>query len=153
MSSTETPGDVPRQAGATGIARKQNLLAFERAFARAPYVSLATYRKSGAEVATPVWCAEDGGEFFIFSAADAGKVKRIRNSGRSRLAVCDVRGRLLGEWCDTGAELIEDAGAIARALGALRRKYGWQMWLADTGARLTGRFQRRAYIRVRLHSE
>ena len=121
-------------------------------FTRAPYVSLGTYRKSGVEVATPVWCAEDLGDFFIFSAGDAGKVKRIRLGGRSRMAVCDVRGRLLGDWCDTQAELVEDAAGIDRALAALRRKYGWQMWLADTGAKLSGRFHRRAYIRVRLQN-
>jgi len=153
MSSMEKSGDTPGPGGATGPVRGNSLQAFERAFAKAPYVSLATYRKSGAEVATPVWCARDGDEFFVFSASDAGKVKRIRHSGRSRMAVCDVRGRLLGDWCDTRAELIEDAADIARALEALRRKYGWQMWLADTGARLTTRFHRRAYIRVRLHSE
>lgn len=152
MTSTRDSGNTPESAGEIGSARGKDLEAFAQAFARAPYVSLATCRKSGVEVATPVWCAPDGDEFFVFSASDAGKVKRIRYSGKSRMAVCDVRGRLLGEWCDTRAELIEDAGGIARALGALRRKYGWQMWLADTGAKLTGRFQRRAYIRVRLRS-
>lgn len=153
MAATGKPGDAPEPGGGTGSARGNRQPGFEQAFARAPYVSLATYRKSGVEVATPVWCARDGDEFYVFSASDAGKVKRIRHSGRSRMAVCDVRGRLLGDWCDTRAELIEDAAGIARALAALRRKYGWQMWLADTGARLTGRLQRRAYIRVRLQYE
>lgn len=116
----------------------------------ARYVSLATYRRSGEEVATPVWCAHDGEGFHIFSAGDAGKVKRLRNSPRARLAVCDVRGNLLGEWQDATAEIIDDPAEIRHALTLLRRKYGWQMWLADAGARLTGRFHRRAYIRVRL---
>ncbi|MEQ8857961.1 MAG: PPOX class F420-dependent oxidoreductase [Pseudomonadales bacterium] len=120
------------------------------ALRHASYVSLATFRKSGAEVATPVWVAHDNGEFFIFSAGNAGKVKRLRNSPRARLAVCDVRGKLLGEWHDATAEILEHPGDKRRALRLLRRKYGWQMWLADTGAKLTGRFHRRAYIRARL---
>jgi PPOX class probable F420-dependent enzyme len=118
--------------------------------ADAPYVSLATYRRSGAEVATPVWCAADAGDLFVFSAADAGKVKRLRIGDRARLAVCDVRGRQQGDWHDARAALVREPAEIRRALGALRAKYGWQMWLADVGARLTGRFEKRAYIRIRL---
>lgn len=116
----------------------------------ARYVSFATFRKSGAEVATPVWCAEDGGEYFIFSAGDAGKVKRLRNSPRARMAVCDARGGPLGDWHEATAVVITGPGDIARALSALRRKYGWQMWLANLGAKLTGRYRRRAYIKASL---
>ncbi len=29
-----------------------------------------------------------------------------------------------------------------------RDKYGWQMHLADLGAKLTGKFNNRAYIRI-----
>jgi PPOX class probable F420-dependent enzyme len=63
-------------------------------FDRARYVSLTTFRKDGTGVATPVWLAVDGGELFIVSDADAGKVKRIRRNGHVTLAVCDVRGRV-----------------------------------------------------------
>lgn len=119
----------------------------------ARYVSFATFRRSGEAVATPVWCAAEDGEFFMFSAQDAGKVKRLRNGNRARLAVCDVRGKLLGEWHPATAKLLTDPADVRRALGALRQKYGWQMWLADAGARLTGRFYRRAYIRARLAPE
>lgn len=116
----------------------------------AAYVSLVTFRRDGTEVATPVWSAHDNGEFFVFSAGDAGKVKRLRNSSRARLAVCDLRGRVLGDYHEATAELLEHPGDTRRALRLLRRKYGWQMTLADLGARLTGRFGRRAYIRLRL---
>jgi PPOX class probable F420-dependent enzyme len=119
----------------------------------APYVSLATFRKTGEAVRTPVWVAPDGGRFYVFSAADAGKVKRLKNSSRAELAVCDVRGRVSGAWQGARAVLVTDAAEINQALHALRRKYGWQMWLADAGARLTGRFDRRAYIRVELTGE
>lgn len=117
---------------------------------RARYVSLATFRKSGAMVATPVWCAHDSGSFYVFSARDAGKVKRLRNSARARLAACGPRGGLLGDWHEATAEIIDQPAEIERALSLLRDKYGLAMWLADAGARLTGRFHRRAYIRVRL---
>lgn len=114
----------------------------------ARYVSFATFRKSGEPVATPVWCAHGDAAFYIFSAGDAGKVKRLRNSARARLAACDVRGKVLGNWHPASAEILTDTADIQRALTMLRRKYGWQMWLADIGAKLTGRFDRRAYIRA-----
>ncbi len=117
---------------------------------RAQYCSLATFRRDGRKVATPVWFAGSGDDFYVFSAGNAGKVKRLRNSHRAEVARCDARGGLLGDWQSAHAELIEDNASIDAALRALRRKYGWQMWLADVGARLTGRYDRRAYIRFRL---
>ena len=119
----------------------------------ARYVSLATFRLSGKEVATPVWCAADGDSFYIFSAGDAGKVKRLKNSDRARLAVCDVRGRVLGPWLDARAVVLHSPEEARCALSALRRKYGWQMTLADLGAKLTGKFGKRAYIRVEIGAQ
>ncbi len=118
--------------------------------ANARYCSLATFRRDGRKVATPVWFAASGDFFYVFSAGNAGKVKRLRNSSRAEVARCDARGRLRGGWHVAEAALIEDDHSINTALCALRGKYGWQMWLADVGARLTGRYDRRAYIRFRL---
>lgn len=118
----------------------------------ARYVSLATYRRDGREVATPVWAAHEDGVWYVFSAGDAGKVKRLRAGSKARLATCDARGGNRGEWHDVHAELIDDPAEIERALAALRRKYGFAMWLADSGAKLTGRYGKRAYIRLRLDS-
>jgi hypothetical protein len=114
----------------------------------AQYVSLGSYRKSGELVETPVWCAHADAAFYVFTAPDSGKVKRLRNGSRATLAVCDVRGKLLGERHPATAVLIDDPEEIERALTLLRRKYGWQMWLFDLGSRLTGRIHKRAYIRA-----
>ena len=117
---------------------------------KATYVSLGTFKRSGQAVDTPVWAAEHAGMFYVFSAGDAGKVKRLRNSPQARLAVCDVRGKLLSGWHDANAVILTNDADIETALRALRSKYGVQMWLADVGAKLTGRFGRRAYIGVTL---
>lgn len=119
----------------------------------APYVSLATFRRSGDVVATPVWAAPADDNYYVFSAGDAGKVKRLRNSPRARVAVCSFRGEVLGPWHEAQAVVIDDPLEITRALTALHRKYGLQMLLADLLARLSGRMQRRAYIRVSLLDE
>ncbi len=122
-----------------------------RTLESARYVNLRTYRKSGVSVDTPVWCAGDENErLYVFSAGNAGKVKRLRNSPMAQLAVCDARGKVLDDWVDARAEVIDDTTEIAVALAALRSKYGWSMKLADIGAKLTGRFNKRDYIRIAL---
>ncbi|PYM34591.1 MAG: PPOX class F420-dependent oxidoreductase [Candidatus Rokuibacteriota bacterium] len=112
------------------------------------YLALATFRKSGAEVATPVWFAAAGGTLYVCSAGDAGKVKRLRQSSRARVAPSDARGRVQGAWRDATARLVTEPAAIERAHAALRAKYGWQVWLADVLSRLTGRIGRRAWIAI-----
>lgn len=115
-----------------------------------PYVSLATYRRDGREVRTAVWLAELDGRYYCFSAGQAGKVKRVRANGQARLAPCDVRGRVHGEWLDATARLVTDDSRKRDVYAALRRKYGWQMWIGDVFARLTGRYARRAVLELDL---
>lgn len=112
------------------------------------YLSLATFRVSGAEVATPVWFAAVGATLYVFTAGDAGKVKRLRHSSRARVAPCDVRGRVHGAWQAATARIVTDRASIERAHAALRAKYGWRMRLADLGSRLVGRIERRAWIAI-----
>jgi PPOX class probable F420-dependent enzyme len=112
------------------------------------YISLATRKRSGEWVATPVWFAPDGGYYYVFSAGNAGKVKRLRNFSASRIAPCTMNGTLTGEWRDTRAYVLDTPAEQHTALSALRRKYGWQMWTADFFSRLTGKMGRRAYIRI-----
>ena len=115
---------------------------------KASYLSFSTFRKTGVEVATPVWFAEEDGVFYIFSASDAGKVKRLRNSPHSRIAACTVTCRVTGGWVETQAEVLSDKADCREALAALRRKYGWQMLMTDFLSTLTGKMKRRAYIRA-----
>jgi PPOX class probable F420-dependent enzyme len=116
-----------------------------------PYVSLATFRRNGVEVKTPVWIAAVANRYYVFSTGDAGKVKRIRVTSKIRMAACDMRGtEIKSEWVDGEARLISDPAVIAAALTALRAKYGLQMKLGDFFAKLTGRMNKRAYIEITL---
>jgi uncharacterized protein len=112
------------------------------------YLSLATRKRSGEWVATPVWFAPDRGSYYVFSAGAAGKVKRLRNFREVRIAPCTMRGALTGEWHDAHAYVLDKPADQHTALAALRRKYGWQMLLADFFSGLTGKMGRRAYIRI-----
>lgn len=117
---------------------------------RARYVSLATFRRDGREVRTPVWIAGEGRRYWVFSEGSAGKVKRIRANGRARVADCDFRGRLLGDWIEGRARILRDPDQIARGYAALRRKYGWQMKVGDLASKLSGRYHRRALLELEL---
>ena len=112
------------------------------------YLSLATYRASGAEVATPVWFVSVDGTFYVFTAGDSGKVKRLRRSSRARVAPCNGRGTLDGPWQDATAHVVTDVSTIGRAQAEMSKKYGGQKRLLDLGAWLTGRIRRRAWIAI-----
>lgn len=84
------------------------------------YVSLTTFRRTGAPVPTPVWAAPDGDSLVVWTRAAAGKVKRLRHTSRVTVAPSDIRGRVLGPAVDAEAELLPRAEARA----ALRRAYG-----------------------------
>ncbi|MCB1749986.1 MAG: PPOX class F420-dependent oxidoreductase [Gammaproteobacteria bacterium] len=114
----------------------------------ARYLNLATWRRDGREVRTPVWFALLDGRYYCFSADDAGKVKRLRNSDRAAIAHCNARGGVLGAWQPARATLVDEPAREQAAYRALRAKYGWQMALLDLLARLGGRYERRAMIEI-----
>jgi PPOX class probable F420-dependent enzyme len=114
------------------------------------YVSLATFRRDGREVRTPVWIAGERGRYYVFSEGDAGKVKRIRANGRAQLARCTATGRVQSEFRSGSARVLSDAREIATAYRHLHTKYGVWMALGDFFAKLSGRYARRAILEIRI---
>ena len=116
------------------------------------YVSLATFRRSGEEMRTPVWFVAapgtGGRSLWVYTNAKSGKVKRIRRDPRARVAACDVRGRVHGEWLAARARLIEGDVAQRPAFEALLAKYGWQMRALKLAAQLGGRWRDRIIVAV-----
>lgn len=55
------------------------------------YISLTTFRKNGAGVATPVWFGEEDGKLYVMTRSDMGKTKRIRNNPHVRVAPYNSR--------------------------------------------------------------
>lgn len=113
------------------------------------YALLSTRKKDGSFVDTPVWFAKQGEQVYMFSAGDAGKVKRLRNFSEIRLAPCTVSGKPLGDFIPATATLA-NAEQAREAHRQLVLKYGWQMRLLDVGARLSGRIRTRAFILAEL---
>lgn len=112
------------------------------------YLSLSTYRRDGRSVDTPVWFAHDGARLWVFTGGESGKVKRLRNSPRARVAACDARGKVHGPWHDVTVRIVSDPALIARANAMLLAKYGWQIRVLDLFSRVTGRHAQRAYLEI-----
>jgi uncharacterized protein len=78
------------------------------------YLSLETFRKNGKGVRTPVWfaVAPTAGDIaaepkiYVYTTADSGKAKRIRNRGMARIAACSAFGRITGSWVDVRVEIV-----------------------------------------------
>lgn len=118
------------------------------------YLSLGTWRKNGAVVDTPVWFAPgDDDALYVFSSGDAGKVKRLRNSSRARVAPCSVSGKVGGDWIAANAEIIESDDDIEQAYQALRHRYGARMLVTDFFSKLAGKMSKRVFIRITLQHE
>lgn len=119
---------------------------------RETYVSLATFRRDGREVRTPVWIAGDAGRLYVYTNAKSGKVKRIRANGRARLAACDARGKLRQPelWREARARLVTDPAAMEPGFAALFAKYGWQLRVGLLASRISGRYKDRAILELEL---
>ena len=114
------------------------------------YLNLATFRRAGRAVETPVWFAERDGKLYVFTEAAAGKVKRLRNDDRIRVAPCNVRGKLRGEWIEGRGRRVDDPAVVERAYEALLAKYGLQMRISNFFSRLSGRIDKRAILELEL---
>ncbi len=90
--------------------------------ADARFIALATFRRSGEAVETPVLFVQDGDRLLVRTAHDAGKLKRIRNDGTVALAPCDQRGRHRGPVVRGRARIL-GPDAVEPALRLLHAKH------------------------------
>jgi uncharacterized protein len=86
------------------------------------YLSLTSFRRDGTGVATPVWFVRDNGRLLVETDAGSYKVRRIRRDPHVRIAVCDARGRLLGDAVEADAAILPEEGR-ERVERLLARKY------------------------------
>ena len=123
------------------MARIESLMSATSGFAALDghkYLSLETFKKSGEGVRTPIWFAADpsakldssAARLYVYTVGNTGKVKRIRNIPRVRIAPCDMRGKILGDWIDATARIVTGEEA-AQGVRLLNKKYfPWKQILA-----------------------
>ena len=107
-------------------------------FATQRYLNLESFKRDGTPVQTPVWFAEEHGVLYVYTLANAGKVKRLRRNPRIHLAPCTMRGTVTGAWVEAEATIV-DATTAAHGHAVLRHKYGWRKGIGDMCSRLLHR--------------
>lgn len=94
--------------------------ALPAALARARYLYVTTYRRSGASSTVPTWLWPYEGAVYFTTKRDSVKARRIRNNGRVTIHVGTKDGPAFegrAEWVDGRPDL------EAALLAAYRRKY------------------------------
>ena len=113
------------------------------------YINLSTQKKDSTLVNPPVWFAqdEDKNSFYVFSHGEAGKVKRIRNFSSVKVAICNFKGDLHGEWLSAEAKLLNKDQEESIKLGyrLLHKKYP-SMRILDIFSKLSGNYKKRQLI-------
>jgi PPOX class probable F420-dependent enzyme len=102
-------------------------------------IALTTFRKSGQAVTTPVMFAQHLGTIYVGTRADAGKLKRLRRSGRVTLTPCTYNGKVTGALIAGNARILTEPGECRAASTALAKKYGVMLPLTRTAWRLLHR--------------
>ena len=89
------------------------------------YISLATFRRTGVAVYTPIWFAENEGKLYFMTNEKLGKMKRIRNNPRVKIAPCTIRGKITGPESEATARILPPDDS-QRVRQMIKDKY----WLA-----------------------
>lgn len=86
---------------------------------------MATFRKNGTAVYTPVWFAQQDQKLYVMTRSDSGKFKRIRNNPHIKVAPATIRGKITGPEFAAEARILPQQD-WASARNFIRSKY----WLA-----------------------
>ena len=89
------------------------------------YITIATFRKNGVAVYTPIWFAELENKLYFMTGTKLGKYKRIRNNPQVKIAPCTIRGKITGSEFPATVRILPPA-EFARVRQAIDAKY----WLA-----------------------
>ena len=91
-------------------------------FEKAKYINIQTYKKTGQPISTPVWFIIKDNKIFFRTSHNSGKIKRIRNNNNVKFALCDIRGKIKGEWNEGIAKIENDSDNSI--LFQINKKYG-----------------------------
>ena len=88
--------------------------------AKAQYILLTTFTKDGRPKPTAIWAANHGDRLLVITGAKSWKVKRIRNTPRVTLAICDRGGNPKSEAIEATATILDasQTGVVYEAIGS-----------------------------------
>lgn len=91
--------------------------------AKSEYILLTTFTKDGRPKPTAIWAAPRGDALVVITQETSWKVKRIRNTPRVTIAVCDRSGNPKGDGVDATAAIL-DKSANGATYDAIGKRYG-----------------------------
>jgi len=121
-------------------------------FEKQQYLNIETFRKSGLGVKTPVWFVQEGETLYVWTQAQSGKVKRIRNNGAVRIVPSTGNGEPLSEWLPAQAKLDETPAALKHVNALMSKKYGFMFHVFGFLGKLRGNPQYTA-IRIQVQPQ
>ena len=101
------------------------------------YLCLETYRKNKLAVSTPVWFVIHDGKIHIITREETGKIKRLRNNKKVRIALCNFKGKVTGDWVEGEANFSSPEESKI-ALNLRSEKYGFMEKIARFASRNKG---------------
>jgi PPOX class probable F420-dependent enzyme len=90
---------------------------------KAKYISLTTFTKDGRPKPTAIWVVPDGDAALVITEKNAWKVKRIRNTPRVTVAICDMRGNVSSDAVEAVASVLDES-QTERVYQAIGKRYG-----------------------------
>ena len=95
--------------------------------AKSEYILLTTFTKDGRPKPTAIWAAPAGDRLVVITQEQSWKVKRIRNTPRVTLAICDPRGKPKSDSIEAVARVLDKSEAMA-VQRAVNKSYGILGW-------------------------
>jgi len=92
-------------------------------------ISLETYRKNNQPVRTPVWFVIKNDLIYVVTRDQTGKAKRLRNNLQVKIATCNFKGKVSGEWISGTAKIL-DEDETKEVVKWRDKKYGFMAKIA-----------------------
>ena len=115
---------------------------------KAQYVLLTTFTKDGRPKPTPIWIARDGDRALVITEKNAWKVKRIRNTPRVTLAICDMKGRVKSDTVEAVATVLPES-ETETVYQAINQRYGIVGRIFNFFSKLRGGAKRTVGLEIR----
>jgi PPOX class probable F420-dependent enzyme len=103
------------------------------------YISLETYRDNNQPVKTPVWFVVKDNLVYVVTRYRTGKVKRLQKNLQVKIALCTMKGKVIGEWVSGTAKILTDE-QTKEAVKWRDKKYGFMAKIARLVSKNKGEF-------------
>jgi len=92
-------------------------------------ISLETYRKNNESVHTPVWFVIKDDLIYVVTRDQTGKAKRLRNNLQVKIATCNFKGKVKGQWISGTAKILAEE-ETKEVVKWRNKKYGFMAKIA-----------------------